>query len=141
MKYRYKPILQTKFNKNGNCLPACISTLFEININDVPYFGEKEESWVVEFSRWLNEKSNKYAMLCKLGNMKDVSIFNNSMLITIINSNNPEVERHAVISVKDRIIFDPMTGEVEKIMKKEFNPTYVLIGDVLNEKQKTKSRR
>jgi hypothetical protein len=39
-----KPVIQTKFNSEGNCFAACIASLFECDINEVPFLG-KEESW------------------------------------------------------------------------------------------------
>ena len=39
-----KPVIQTKFNSEGNCFAACIASLLECDINEVPFLG-KEESW------------------------------------------------------------------------------------------------
>lgn len=35
-----KPVLQTKFGLQGNCLTACLASLFELTIDEVPCFHE-----------------------------------------------------------------------------------------------------
>jgi len=128
------PQKQTKHGIEGNCLSACIATLFNIDINNVPNFANAEEKWVVELSSWLNKKYNKFAMPVKLNSPEEVFIFNGSMIIISINSDNPDVERHAVISVDNRIVFDPKTGIIndEKLVIDNMDPTYILIGDVIS---------
>ena len=35
-----KPVMQTQFNLQGNCLSACIASLLELTIEEVPNFHE-----------------------------------------------------------------------------------------------------
>jgi hypothetical protein len=55
-----KPVKQTKFGKSGNCLWACVASLLEIDISDLPdtkYLDcDDEESWFASFYKlqdWL----------------------------------------------------------------------------------------
>lgn len=58
-----KPIYQTKFgSKEGNCFQACIASILEISIEDVPDIdpaGKAENdqlSWPRKLNQWLNDK-------------------------------------------------------------------------------------
>lgn len=52
------PTYQTKFNKNGNCLEACIASILEIPIASIPKLGKYEQSgnWISKLNEWLSEK-------------------------------------------------------------------------------------
>lgn len=48
-----KPVDQTTFgNPGGNCFSACVASLLELPIEDVPYFMGAED-WLAEFNAWL----------------------------------------------------------------------------------------
>ena len=126
------PQLQTKYGKKGNCLSACITTLFKIPIDEVPIFADKEEIWVSEMSVWFNTQFNKFAMPVKLITLNDVFIFNGSLMIVSINSDDPHINRHAVIAVDGVIIFDPKYGIIEKPITTDVDATYILIGNVIS---------
>jgi hypothetical protein len=51
-----KPIMQTIFGKEkGNCLNACLASILEIPLEDVPWFGtgpfweERQNKWLAQF--------------------------------------------------------------------------------------------
>jgi hypothetical protein len=48
-----KPVFQTKFNNEGNCFAACVASLLECDINNVPFLYEQETWEKYEFR--LNE--------------------------------------------------------------------------------------
>ena len=128
----FKPTLQTKFNREGNCLAACIASLFPVDINDVPELSYNS-SWEKELSDWFKWKLNKYAFIVSIP-QEGIELLNNSLMLTIINSTNPdpEIKRHCVITKNNRIIFDPLIGEVDYPVKENMNPTYLIVGNVLN---------
>lgn len=48
-----KPVDQTTFGvPAGNCFSACIASLLEVDIAEVPYFMD-EKDWVAKLNRWL----------------------------------------------------------------------------------------
>jgi len=126
----YNPTKQTTFDTGGNCLSAVIATLFDVKITDIPLFADDDEQWGVELSKWMARKFGKYIAPMKLANPEDVFIFNGSLVITAINSPNPKVERHAVITRGDKIFFDPMKGEVSRQITDDMDATFMVIGDV-----------
>ena len=128
----YKPTLQTKFGEQGNCLSAVIATLFDVHIDEVPLFADYDDKWVLELSTWMAQKFNKYVMPVSLEAHEQTELFCDSLMITFIDSPNPDVDRHAVISIGDKIVFDPMIGEVDQNISQSQNPHFLVIGDILN---------
>jgi hypothetical protein len=57
-----KPVDQTTFGApGGNCFSACVASLLEIPLSEVPYFMgdgpiEQEYDWFNPFLAWLRER-------------------------------------------------------------------------------------
>ncbi len=125
----YKPTLQTKFNNEGNCLAACIATLFDVSIDDVPSDLD-DDIWHFQISEWFSVTLNKFMLLITLDSSGVVALLNHSLCIVAINSPNPLVERHVVICQDELIVFDPMVGEVSNPLLSSMEPTYLIIADI-----------
>jgi len=126
----FNPIKQNKFGNEGNCLSAVIATLFDVEMSSIPVFSDDGEYWVVELSKWMANRFGKYVSPIKLTHRDDVFIFCGSLMIATINSQNPDVDRHAVITKGDKIIFDPMVGEVDQPITDDMDITFMVIGDI-----------
>ena len=124
------PILQTKFDKDGNCLAACIATIYSVDIDSIPSLSD--HIWDKEISEWFAKQFNKFIIPMRLHDLED-SVFNGSFVLTVINSENPNIERHAVITQGNKIVFDPMLGVIDKELKQESDPVFLVIGDLINE--------
>lgn len=50
-----KPVFQTTYGKEeGNCFPACIASVLEMDLKDVPHFCKVYKSyWQEELNKWL----------------------------------------------------------------------------------------
>lgn len=128
----YHPTLQTTFGCEGNCLSACIATLFDVSIYEVPFFDDDNEKWAIELSDWMRENFGKYICLVKFNSVEQAALFGDSLVITTIISPRIDVDRHAVITQKHRIVFDPMTGEVDEPITDDQDASFLLIGDVMH---------
>jgi hypothetical protein len=54
------PLTQTKFGGvEGNCLPTCVASILEINIEDVPNFVTLEGDWWEHFHDFMISKGYK----------------------------------------------------------------------------------
>ena len=126
----FNPTIQTRFDKDGNCLSACIATLFNVSIDKVPWFEDENTDWIYELSEWMIKKFNKYVCPVKFDYDSQIDLLGNSLIITSINSPNPNVKRHAVITQNYKVIFDPMFGECNYPIVHKDNATFLLIGDV-----------
>lgn len=124
-----KFIKQTKFGKEGNCLSACLASFFNINIEGIPDFAE-ENIWCFDLSDWLNKKFSKFCVPINFEINGDEKLFQDSIMITCIESDNPDVERHAVLSKQGKIIFDPNIGEVSKKITEDLKPIFLIISDI-----------
>lgn len=124
------PTLQTTFGEKGNCLSAVIATMFDVKIEDVPFFEDYDEHWLEKLSAWASVNLNKFMVLVNLGDINDCRIFNGSLIITGINSDNEKVERHAVITRGKRIVFDPMVGFVDEELTRIMEPKFFIFGDM-----------
>lgn len=56
-----KPVYQTKYGEGeGNCFQACLASIFELELEDVPDFCNvyptKDNTWFNEYTKWLNGK-------------------------------------------------------------------------------------
>lgn len=56
-----KPIFQTKFPteenpKQGDCFRACIASILELRLEEVPDFCASQGDWETNFHQWLAEK-------------------------------------------------------------------------------------
>ena len=52
-----KPVMQTLFYDKdgiGNCFEACLASILEMDISEVPLFHEKD--WFDSFYKWINER-------------------------------------------------------------------------------------
>ena len=129
----YKPTLQTKFGKDGNCLCACLATLFDVSIKDIPNFADSGKNWAKACSRWLKENFGKFAVEIQLHDLKHTEAFCDSFVIMTLDTKKPEVTefRHAVITKGANIIFDPLKGEVEIPISEKINPVFLIICDVM----------
>jgi len=58
----YQTILHSD-NAVGNCLQACIATILELSIEDVPHFvARKKADWFDKMNEWLLGKAGVYCM-------------------------------------------------------------------------------
>lgn len=56
-----RPVDQTVFGyPDGNCFAACVASLLEIGIDDVPDLGHCDGDWTRPLNRWLAERGQGY---------------------------------------------------------------------------------
>lgn len=103
---------QTRFGKDGNCLEACVASVLDLSIDDVPDFG-KEKGW------W----SNFVAFITQFGvRPLDVDIRSDwthdevrewarehfgADVLHLISGDSPSGLRHATVGRGGTIIHDP----------------------------------
>ena len=49
-------IKQTVFGDHGNCFAACVASLFELPLDEIPDFCSLPPDWWEHFQNWLKEK-------------------------------------------------------------------------------------
>lgn len=102
-----------------------------IDIHKIPNFANDGIKWTNIFSNWFNHEFGKCIIPVKLLNKTESIIFNKSLTITNIKSDNSNHDdRHAIITIGDLIVFDPEMGFVNKSVTDEMDAIYLSIGDV-----------
>jgi len=108
------PVKQTKFTSkdgmiHGNCMAACLASLFEVNIKDVPALGDMPVGeWHIPFYEFLNKHG--YDSLGVEEDIKEMNNYNGVDGFFMVAGKSPRsyVENgHAVIYKNGKIIHDP----------------------------------
>jgi hypothetical protein len=83
----------------GNCLPACVASLLEVPLEQVPHFGAND--WVEHLTKWLATRGY-YPIVCTLPtDWRPAGLY-------ILAGKSPRGDfLHAVIARGDEIIHDP----------------------------------
>ncbi len=101
-----KPVDQTTFGApGGNCLSACIASLLELPIEEVPYFGPPDrigtrEEWGKNIEQWLNPRGF-YSIMFPHGLTFVPPGFH------ILSGMSPRGVRHSVVAHGERTVHDP----------------------------------
>lgn len=102
-----KPVDQTFFGpEEGNCLQACIASLFELPLEDVPHFV-LEENWVKALDDWLIKYDLQSVDVdLKYMRTQDDDMWMPSGYHLICGESSRECS-HAVVGYKGKIVHDP----------------------------------
>ena len=97
-----KPVNQTKFGmEEGNCFEACLASIFECDIGDIPVF--KGSLWFSDLQEWLYTKELYYIEI-EARTFCDLSIKG----YHIINGDSPRLNcQHSVVGYNCKMIHDP----------------------------------
>ena len=126
-------VKQTKHGEEGNCLEACVASLFGGDIGTLNCCSCDDETWLIELSQWFKKEHNKFVVSVEFNTLEEcVKTLHETIVITTINSGHesPLVTRHAVLSSKGVIIFDPNIGETNIKLVEEMEPLFLIVGDI-----------
>ena len=97
-----KPVKQTKLGPpDGNCFAACVASIFEVPLDDVPNFIETD-NWQNALDEWLNERG-----MCSLSILpfeKEIKPRGYSILSGIPREKTVE---HCVVAWDGVMVWDP----------------------------------
>ena len=98
-----KPVYQTKFGpKEGNCLAACVASIFHMTIEAVPDFPV-DSTWWEAFEAWCRTKG----FIPLRVEMADHTTIDHTG-ISIVSGASPRGEGyHAVVAVGGKMVHDP----------------------------------
>lgn len=103
-----KPIGQTQDGpERGNCLQACVASLLELNLEDVPHFV-LEEDWVEALDRWLSEFDLQSIDVDLARTRQQEGDMWKPLGYHLINGKSPRSNcQHAVVGYNGEIVHDP----------------------------------
>jgi hypothetical protein len=124
-----KPVDQTKFGMPaGNCLAACVASVLEMPLADVPAFdgtSRPDDNWWLEFQDWLHARG-MFAVELKLEGRPSICLPERSVYV-ILTGKSPRGDfAHAVVGRSDgdvfRLAHDPHPSRAGIVG----NPTWVM---------------
>jgi hypothetical protein len=108
----FSPVFQDRVGDNGNCFEACLASLFEVSLHDIPDFPTHDEpEFEKELADWLSKQDLAYTRTDP-----DDTMFNTDTY-HIIEGISPRGGPHACVGLNGRIIHDPHPagGGLDKI--------------------------
>lgn len=106
-----KPVFQTRLGNKGNCFEACIASILELELKEVPDLLAYEESgeWVDKLNTWLSKFGLCYIEVI----MDDIPLFfknKSCYYIYIGKTTRNDNIHHAAVGYNGNIVHDPIEG-------------------------------
>lgn len=98
-----KKVYQTKFGKGGNCFPACLASILEIDIEKVPNFQEPVGEWYIKYKQWLNQFGLDLVGVTNWDNWPE----GRPKVFSIVSGMGPRGLQHSVIYFDGDMVHDP----------------------------------
>ncbi|NQT33228.1 MAG: hypothetical protein HQ594_06125 [Candidatus Omnitrophica bacterium] len=100
-----KPVFQTKFGKlEGNCFSACIASILECSIEEIPCFLEPKGTWYQKYKKWLVQYNLDFVAISNWeGETKPYC----PDVYCIVSGMSPRNLMHSVVFLKTEMVHDP----------------------------------
>ena len=108
-------VKQDKFGEEGNCLPACIASIFDLELCSIPNFChlDSDYTWFENLNTWLSKRGLFYLEAIFKRNELDELFLNNKVIHIITGrSRRSTTLFHAVVALNGREIFDPHPSDL-----------------------------
>ncbi len=102
-----KPVMQTILGEDGNCFSACIASLFDLHIEEVPNFVTmvpKDGDWAAPLREWLRPRGFGFLTIGLNG---DESILQGLDGYVIVSGQSSRGLYHATIWHRGELVHDP----------------------------------
>lgn len=102
-----KPVDQTRFGKpHGNCYAACIASVFEVLLEDLPRLHMVEDNWENDLEKWLEPRG---FVVISMGYPKprDIQDLPDFQCVHLAIGDNPDGVSHCVVVDSGKIVHDP----------------------------------
>ena len=95
-----KPVIQTKFPQRGNCFAACIASILELDVVEVPAFEDVSPTPFIPAKQWLHDRG-----LTLTHSIPPYSPAGYAIAVGP-SPRNPNMQ-HAVVTLEGEIVHDP----------------------------------
>lgn len=102
-------VIQTKYGEEGNCFAACIASLFEVEIDDIPFLADFQD-WNEYLSVLNSTLRNKFGVILFYGEFKDWDDYIKENYIDshyIVSGDSNKGLEHAVIYKNGELFHNP----------------------------------
>ena len=108
------PVAQTRTGANGNCWPACIASILEIPLAEIPEFSLEPGQWLLDVQEWLATLGLYYVQVSPADPMVRAAFAQPGHLYHVIEGLSPRGGQHAVVGDRGRMVWDPHPADGSK---------------------------
>ncbi len=101
------PVAQTRTGANGNCWPACIASILELPLAEIPEFSREPEQWLVDVQEWLAGLGLYYVQVKPDDPAVQAAFAQSEPLYHVMEGLSPRGGQHAVVGDRGKFLFDP----------------------------------
>lgn len=99
-----KKVYQTKFGKEGNCFVACLASILELNIEDIPDFRDVDK-WYFDYKRWLLKKFDLDLLALEGWGKRTIGFA--PKVYAVVSGLSPRGFQHSTIYFGNEMVHDP----------------------------------
>ena len=109
VKGKMKKVYQNKFGAGGNCFQACIASIFELSLEEVPDFCNeyKGEVYYEQFVKWLNKRGFSALPVDANDDSGSLNRPNYKGCILMVGGKNNDDVMHSVIYKDGELVHNP----------------------------------
>jgi hypothetical protein len=101
------PVTQTRVGEEvGNCFAACLASILDLEMADIPEFSTDEDLWLHDVQQWLATRGLYYVQMAPTDPGLQ-SAFENGTLYHTIEGTSPRGGQHACVGENGEIVWDP----------------------------------
>lgn len=112
------PVQQSKTgHRRGDCFAACLASIFEVKIEDVPEFTE--ELWHVQLTEWLSGRGMSFAYIHAERGVTPPKGY--SIASTEFEMTDGKRGTHCVVALDGRVAWDPFPGKSAALLASSYS--------------------
>jgi hypothetical protein len=101
------PVEQDRTGANGRCWPACIASILEIPLSEIPEFSTDPDQWLSDVQEWLAGLGLYYVQVKPDDPAMKAAFAQDEPLYHAIEGLSPRGGQHAVVGDRGRMVHDP----------------------------------
>jgi len=107
-----KKVYQTKFGTKGNCLHACIATILNVDLKEIPDIDGDIDEWEKRLELLQAYLIHKHGLFLLTSTVNDVESFTRNVYgsIVIVCGESSRDLKHAVLYKNGKLFHDPYPG-------------------------------
>jgi hypothetical protein len=101
------PTTQDRVGTNGRCWPACIASILEIPLAEIPEFSTEPNQWLVDVQEWLATLGLYYVQVKPDDPALQAAFRSGGTVWTVMEGMSPRGGQHAIVAKNGEPYFDP----------------------------------
>jgi len=114
-----KVVEQTKFEGVGNCTQACVASIFELELDEVPDFVNNHKDWYRALELWTIANYMLFPIMMELKDGPPRLMGQSLYGHYLISGQSPRGRRHMCVGKHGRVVHDPHPDETGLIKNED----------------------